>query len=518
MLKNWKFYLVILAIFLVAIILFLVFKPAEFAPPPGDLRGTWRLSGDFLQSGASTSLTLQINQFGVVAGKPDTYLAAGCMQTGASESWAPLSLQAILDGSSGRYSLTMLSTVVAAELDEGAAVIRFVGDAEMGLAGSKDDRLSGTAYTVAGENDWQGEHSSLKAVECPAWDEGLVFVGEFTTYRDLAHIPAWDIINFQGETLIASAKMRVEAPDGQVYLSEAYTDIFTPDVNFIDQFRFHSPVEGSPITGEPYIFTLLDVLGKTIPGVSAQDSYNRCDQGAAANLRAVVHLRGDNSQVDYVELSWDAPEIIPDYFDPQNGHGFYQLALRRSAGQEGVAFYGAETTATTHNIPWESFEPGSAASPDAYDYGVSLSELEDGGYILSILAYSYYEPQEGESGFDCMVTDNRHALFITKQGDQITAQPAGAISGFVYDSTGNPLAGVAVEINGLGTGFHERVCSRANGYYLFTRLPLDTFNLSAGGFGAEECPPNSFPTLAQPDITLDLENPIREGMDITLAP
>jgi hypothetical protein len=518
MLKNWKVYVVILAIILVAIILFLIFKPAEFAPPPGDLRGTWRLHGDFLQSGASTRLLLQINEFGVVAGQPDTYLGVGCMQTGATESWAPLSLQAVLDGGSGSYALTMLSTLVAAELDEGAAVIRFVGEAEMGSAGSKDDRLSGTAYTVAGESEWLGEHSSLKTVECPAWDEGLVFLGEFAIYRDLAHIPAWDIINFSGETLIASAKMRVEAPDGQVYLADYHTDIFTPDVNFIDQFRFHYPIEGTPITGEPYRFTLLDVLGEAIPGVAAQDTYNRCDQGSATNLRAVVHLRADNTQVDYVELSWDAPQTIPDYFDPQNGHGFYQLALRRSAGQEGIAFYGAETTATTHNIPWESFEPGSAASPDGYDYGISLAELEDGEYILSILVYSYYEPQVGESGFDCSVTDSRHAMFITRQGDQITVQPAGAMTGFAYDSAGDPLAGVAVEINGLGSGFHERVCSRANGYYLFTRLPLDTFTLSAGGFGAEECPPNSFATITQPDVVLDADNPIREGLDIVLAP
>jgi len=518
MLKNWKLYVVILAILLVAIILFLVFKPAEFAPPPGDLRGTWQLNGDFLQSGASTGLTLQINKFGVVAGKPNTYLAVGCMQTRTTQSWAPLSMQAVLDAASGSYTLNILSTLIAYELDEGAAVIRFTGQAEMGSEGMDDDRLSGTAYTVAGESDWQGEHSSLKAVDCPAWDSGLVFLGEFGVYRDLAHIPAWDIINFQGETLIAASKMRVEAPDGQVFLADAYTDIFSPEVNFIDKFRFHHAIEGSPITGEPYRFTLLDVLGEPIPGFEDWDSFNRCDQGAATDLRAIVQLRLDNTGVDYIELSWDAPEILADYFDPQNGHGFYQLALRRSTGQEGVAFYGAEATATAHNIPWESFEPGSAASPDGYDYGVSLSEIEDGQYILSISAYSYYEPQSGETGFDCWVTDSRHALFITKQGDQITAQPAGAITGFVSDSAGAPLAGVAVEVNGLGSGFHERVCSRANGYYLFTRLPLDTFNLSAGGFGAEECPPNSFATLTMPDIVLNAENPILEGLDLTLTP
>jgi hypothetical protein len=388
----------------------------------------------------------------------------------------------------------------------------------MGSAGTRDDRLSGTAYTVAGDTDWRGEHSNLKLVDCPALDEGLILHGEFGVNRDRAFIPPWDIINYFGETLIASSQMRVEAPDGQVYLADTYTDIFTSDVNFIDKFRFHYPVEGTPIIAQPYHFTLLDVLGETIPGVEAVDTFNRCDQGAATDLRAVVHLRTENTRVDYLELTWDAPAIISGYFDPENGHGFYQLALEHSAWEEGGAVYGAETISTMHHIPWEGFEPGVAASPDGYDYGISLSELEDGQYILFVAVYSYYDPEPGETGFDCRVIDSRHALFINKQGDQITVQPAGAISGFVYDSAGNPLAGVAVEINGLGTGFHERVCSRANGYYLFARLPLDTFNLSAGGFGTEECPPNSFPTLAQPDVALDAENPIREGLDITLAP
>jgi len=289
-------------------------------------------------------------------------------------------------------------------------------------------------------------------------------------------------------------------------------------VNFIDQFRFDTHSVGTPPIGQAYQFTLLNVLGSPIFSAEDQDIFRRCDQGAVTHLRGVVHLLPDTDQVDYVELIWDAPEIIPGYFDPENGNGFYQPILEITPWREGGNVYGAEAIQVAHNIPWNSFKPGVAGFPDGHDYGISLAELEDGQYIIFIGAYSYYDPPEGESGFDCRVTDSRQGLFLTKQGDQITLQPAGAISGFVTDASGNPLANVAVAVDGVGSGFHEGVCSGANGFYLFTRLPLDSFTLSAGTFDAENCPANDYATVTLPDIVLDVDNPIRESLDIILAP
>jgi hypothetical protein len=404
-------------------------------------------------------------------------------------------------------------------LDGGAAVVRLAGTADVGSGGIKDDRLSGTGYTVAGEVAWSGEHTTHDIVLCPPrLDDALSFLGEFGLHRDLAYIPAFNGTNFQGETNIVSYQMRAEAPDGTVILADYHTDIFSPDVNFIDQFRFDAHQAGTPLVDQPYHFTLLNVLGDPIPGVEDVDTFRRCEQGAATNLRAVVHLLPDTDQVDYLELIWDAPEIIPGYFDPENRNGFYQPTLEFTPWREGGNMYGAESILNTHNIPWNSFEPGAVGFPDGHDYGISLAELEDGQYIIFVGVYSYYDPPEGESGFDCRVADSRQGLFLTKQGNRITVQPAGAISGFVTDANGNPLANVAVTVEGVGTGFHEAVCSGENGFYLFTRLPLDSFTLSAGGIGAEDCPANSYATLAQPDIVLDAERPIVEGMDMRLNP
>jgi hypothetical protein len=510
--------LIVIAIILLAIILLIALKPGQKTQPPGDLYGVWDVSGAFLEAGVETRLILHIVVLEPALDRPDTYLGTGCLQTEASGGQAPLSLQAKYDADTGSYTLNLLSTLIAPELEGGAAVVRLVGTAEMGSGGIRNDRLSGTAYTTAGEIPWRGEHSTHDIVLCPpGMDSALSFLGEFGLHRDLAFIPPFDVTNFHGETNIVSSQMRAEAPDGTAYLADYHTDIFSPDVNFIDQFRFDTHVEVSPVTSQSYQFTLLNVLGNPVSGVEDQDVFRRCDQGAATNLRAVVHMRPDMEQVDFVELVWDAPEIITGYFDPQSGNGFYQLVLEGALWEETGMLYGSESIQATHNIPWISFEPGAAGFPSGHDYGISLSELEDGQYIITIGVFSYYDPPAGETGFDCRVSDSRHGLFLTKQGDQITVQPAGAVSGFIYDGAGSPLADIAVEINGVGTGFHELVCSGANGYYLFTRLPLDSFTLSAGGFGTEDCPENSFATLTQPDLVLDAASPVVEGLDFVLG-
>ncbi|MBI4730664.1 MAG: carboxypeptidase regulatory-like domain-containing protein [Chloroflexi bacterium] len=502
--KKVKILLFIVAVLALGVILVFVLKSCQDSEPSSGLLGTWTFTGDFLEPDVEADLVLQINEFAPAPDAENTYLGVGCMQTETSGGWAPLSLQAVFDPLAKTYALNILSTLVAPELEGGAAVIRFVGDSTTGSA-------SGVAYLFGDEIAWSGKHTSQKVVECPAWDAALRFQGEVGNERDLAYIPPRDITGFGSENLIVSSQMQVETPDGQVILVPWETDIFTPDVNFIDSFRYHGGFEGTPILSQSYRFTLLDLLGEPIPGLEAFDRYLHCDHGAAVNLRAVYDPEAA------LELTWDAPALVPRRFEPLNGHGFYQLTLEHHPWQEAGFLYGTESLLTTHNIPWDSFIPGSQGSPDGADYGVSLSELEDGTYIIQLATYNYHEPEAGESGFDCRVTDSRQALIFTKQGSQITFQPAGAVSGFLHDADGNPLGGIAVQVNGAETGFVETVCSMDNGYFLFTRLPLDTFSLSTGGFGTEDCQPNDYETLILPDFTLTEDAPILDDLDLVLT-
>jgi hypothetical protein len=344
--------LIIIAIILLAIILLITLKPGQKAQPPGDLYGVWDLSGAFLEAGVETRLFLHIVLLEPAPERPNTYLGTGCLQTEASGGQAPLSLQAEYDADTGSYTLNMLSTLIAPELEGGAAVIHLVGMADMGSGGIRNDRLSGNAYTTTGEIPWHGEHSTHDIILCPpGLDSALSYLGEFGLHRDLAYIPAFDVTNFHGETNIVSFQMRAEAPDGTAYLADYHTDIFSPQVNFIDQFRFDTHFVGTPLAGQAYHFTLLNALGSPIFGAEDQDVFRRCDQGAATDLRAVVHMRPDTDQVDYVEVIWDAPEIIPGYFDPQNGNGFYQLILEGTSGRETGMLYGSESIQPTHHKP-----------------------------------------------------------------------------------------------------------------------------------------------------------------------
>jgi len=508
-----KYHSFVIAIIIVSFIVACGSKSSKDPNLLSDLLGTWNLAGNFFQSGTDTNLVLKINEIEPATNGENTYLAVGCTQTEATGRWAPLSVQAIFNAETNSYKLNILSAILLPEADNPASVIRFVGGAEMHTSGVDDDRANGLSYSTLGEIEWIGRHINQQIIDCPQeLDEKLHFQGEVNNGRDFTFTPPLDSTIFSAETNIVSAKMQVETPDGKVVLVPYQTDIFTPNINLIDSFRFSTGADGTPIIAEPYHFTLLDVLGKPIPGAESRDTYKFCDHGAATNIRA------NYNPGNFLELSWAAPELIPGRFDPENGHGFYQLTLESYPRRDGGWSYGAETTFTTHKAPWNTFKPGPEGLPGGSDYGVSVSELKDGDYIVYVATYNYYMPTAGEVGFDCRVVDSRQNLILTKLGKSITYRPTGAVSGVISDKDGNPQGGIAVKINGANTRFYENVCSQENGYYVFTRLPLDTFTLSAGEFGSETCNQNSFATFSLPDIVLTADNPIRNNIDFFLPP
>ena len=476
------------------------------------LPGTWQLTGDFLQPGKPAQLNLLITAVEPDPQDESLYLATGCMQTGESQGWAPLSMQAIHKREENRYEMTILSTLIPLAPVEQTPIIRLIGIAEKSATASSIHAASGTSYSSLGEVAWQGEHLTQGVSECPTeYAEVLVFRGLLDNHRDSAYSPPLDFTYFNSiETNIVAARMQVEAPDGQVYLVEHYTDIFTPSVDFIENFRFAASIDGLPIPSEPYTFTLLDILGRPIAGAESQDVYLSCDH------QAVTDLSASFLKDAYLELQWQAPPLIPGRFDPQNGNGFYQITLEPYPWKPQGQSYGAEASFTTHQVPWLPFTPGSPGMPEGTNFGVSLSELDDGEYAFMVGAYDNFEPVSGSDGWDCRVEDSRQRLIITKAGDNLSVRPVGAISGMVYDQDGLALPGIAVEIEGLDSGFYEKVCSDQNGFYLFMTLPLDTFILRAGGFAGEGCSENSFATQSLDEVILTGTVPIIEEANFTL--
>jgi hypothetical protein len=240
-----KYHSFVIAIIMVSFIVACGSKSSKDPNLLSDLLGTWNLGGNFLQSSTDTNLVLKINEIEPATNGENTYLAVGCTQTEATGRWAPLSVKAIFNAETNSYKLNILSTILLPEVDSPASVIRLVGGAEMHTSGVDDDRANGLSYSTLGEIEWIGRHINQQIIDCPQeLDEKLHFQGEVNNGRDFAFTPPLDSIIFSAETNIVSANMQVETPDGKVVLVPYQTDIFTPNINFIDSFPFPQVLMG----------------------------------------------------------------------------------------------------------------------------------------------------------------------------------------------------------------------------------------------------------------------------------
>jgi hypothetical protein len=478
--------------------------------PDSGLIGAWVLSGDFLGSGGQQQVTVQINRLSPQSDNPNIFDGTGCMQSGDSGGWAPLKLRAELNAQTENYSVNIYSTLLAEEFENGTGVIRLIGETGIPAAG-EPERITGNSRTALAEGSWTGERTTALTVDCPAWDQSLVMHAEVGLWRDIAFSPPFDETAFMVETNIVSSKLRVLEPDGEVTLIPYHPDIFSYDVDFVNSFLFRGEHAGTPVLDEPYNFFLLDSFDEPIPGIQEQESYRRCGQGAPINFKASFFAG------EYLEISWDAPGLVPDEFDPEKGNGCYQIIIEKFPANENGIIYLGETKQTTHHIPWHTFEPGSAGQPDGINYGISLSQFDDGQYVIKMATYNFYDAPEGEIGFDCRVEDSRHDLLFSKQGETLSTQPGGAISGYVMDKDGKPLSGIAVEFVGSQNAIRDSICTTDEGFFLINHLPLDSYTLSAGGFGTEDCEPNSYLPIELPTISLTVESPIQEDQNFTLV-
>ena len=169
-------------------------------------------------------------------------------------------------------------------------------------------------------------------------------------------------------------------------------------------FRFLTIESGSPAIAEAVTFTLLDVFGDPIEGATSVDVWNGCFQGAPQNVA------GTFASGQHIDVSWD-PVATASGFDPPSGVGFYQIGIEDR--------YGATTDngTTTHLIPWNPFAPGSPGQPDGIDFGLSLSELDDGIFGIDVIAFAE-DVGPGGRGTACQVRDD--PIFFEKLGTDIT--------------------------------------------------------------------------------------------------
>lgn len=357
-----------------ALLLSLVPAGSVLANPPNgvdDLRGRWEfVVSDFAEE--PLSFDIFIND---LAPDPDSqtgneYLAVGCMGSPGVDAIAPMALRAT-DKGDGVYKLSILSTVVPPG-DEKPFVIQFLSTVFTNGSGVPDDVMEGSIRTDFFEGgELSATHHDRRRTKCPPVGDiptpGLYFRGDVYVHHAYWGEDLDVIFNvLEGYTNIVSSGMRVERPDGTVVIVPYYTDIFSPQVDFISEFRYLETSAGDPISGQPYTFTLLDALGDPIPGTTQTDVWTGCvTYPPPRNLNPVVTAELD------VNLSW-APVPVAPGFDPANGIGFYQIFTWPDF--EGETSYGANVISSpNHLIPWAGFDGWAPGWPDGFDNGASSS-------------------------------------------------------------------------------------------------------------------------------------------------
>jgi hypothetical protein len=387
---------------------------------------------------------------------------------------APLALEAVYHAELDSYTLTVYSTLIPAEGDP--FIVRFESETlDFGTHVTKG-KASGDYVSDPGLGSWTAVQRERRLHSCEGvMGSSLPFWGDLYTHQDAAFLPPHYQTIYETITLIVSSGMRVETPGGDVIDIPPHVDIFSPDTDFINEFRYLLDPFGMPIPGEVYTFILLDVFGEPIPGATARDVWTGCAQGAPVDY--IVEIFPG----EWVKLSW--AEVLPaEGWDPAGEPqvGYYQIAI---SALNGADSYGSAGVASAyHHIPWQPFEPGAVGDPDGVDVGVSLGEFEDGEYEVALYAFSV--PPDGSDGYrlECFTTDSSHYQRVIKRGDDVQFIRFGTISGRVLSESGEPIPGVWVEACEYRDQpqFCQRQATDENGDYRLVGLPAGEYRVRAG--------------------------------------
>jgi hypothetical protein len=447
-----------------------------------DLRGRWNIQWELGDDGSQPPLVLYVNDLMELPYAPSVYIAGGCMRSPETDAFMPLSLVAYYNPDEDSYDISIYSTIVPPGEWE-PFVIRLEGLVTVNGKGVPDDLAGGEVTTEFARGSWNGDHHDRRRTKCPNVELEHLTQADVRLQQDIAYTPPETALVLELYTVVVSSALQVELPDGSIRLIEHYTDIFSPHVDFVGRFRYFEHFEGEfPVTGEPYTFRLLDILGNPIPGTESTDVFWRCNVDAPRNIIAPTSIESD------VPLSWDPVPVITGEFDPflqapdSEFHLPYQVNIH-PATEEAEGEFGSLGQQTTHIIPWSSFDPGGLGSPDGFDFGQPLESFNDGLYEISLDSWNMPITEEGGYYQDCAVYDSSETVFMQKDNGELSFSPSGAVSGTVFFN-GEPLPDVWVDACDYDNEENPRCQSgktNANGEYRITRLLAGDYRVGVWG-------------------------------------
>jgi hypothetical protein len=386
----------------------LVFGQQNVLAGVDDLRGQWQFTVEGLPE--YPNLIVFVNDLGPATNgeNENVYVATGCMEMPATGVLTPMSMQAT-DKGNEIYDLNILSTVYPNPF-----VIQFLGSASVNESSVVDDKAAGSFRTEKKQGTWSAVHHDRRRTECPPVDEipppGLTFNADVLVGQLLRNgVVETESTILDATTNIVSTRMLVEQPDGTKITVPPFTDVFSPNVDFITQFRYLKLEVGvTPPSGGVHTFTLLDALSNPIAGTTKTDVWTACLADPPKDVSWEV-----KSNLD-IDLSWSPVSSVPG-FDPPNGQGYYQIEL--SGGS-----YGANVIRSpTHIVPWDDFGGTIAAgTPDGFDYGKALSQLDNDIYLLAVISFSLPAPGTAGQRIECQSREIQEFLTVNKQEASIT--------------------------------------------------------------------------------------------------
>ena len=383
------------------------------------IRGAW--GGMINFPTIEVQINLYFNEFGQDPhdpGNPNVAVSSGFLsfsipgkQKRAKALMTPMQARYTILGV-GDFDTTVVGTLITPYQ---TYTIRLTGEIKTFGSGVVDDDVFNGIWHVGDmTGDWSAKHLDRRKVKAPEidLDDNLYF--HVDTYCALGG-PAGNPQTRNPGTLlevytnIVCANVRVDIPDGGSMIIFPFTGLFSPEIDFVNFFRFLVVTEGLPLTSEIYTFTALDIIGNPIAGVQNTDIYvGGNEPDPPTNISASVTSDG-------ILVTWDPVAEIPGSFEPEADPplGFYQIELRPVEG--GKMPYGANgIQSTSHLIPMSRDDFGDN------DFGSSLNELDDGVYSFDVISFSVAPIDSAGGGLECQSRDQAESVFFEIENGTIT--------------------------------------------------------------------------------------------------